>query len=211
MTLSCCVSLSAEGPTAVWQECCCLTSEATSRCKASTKATERTEWTPSCFSAVRAPDSIDRNLALCLCHALHRPTYPRPLAPGTYKLTAVHEGYEAASATVVVPKDGSGARQDFKLLPVAGGAGGTKASWEQQLSISTHPMLRHVVLRSHHIFALAVAGMLLCGAGGWVLLRLVQGKPLRLPDGLRSGGGGRNYELVMTSLGTTATANGHSR
>ena len=113
------------------------------------------------------------------------------MAPGTYKLTALREGYQPSTAVVVVPKDGSGSTQDFKLTPVAGAK-----SWEQQLSISTHPVLRHVVLRSHHVFALAVAGMLMCGVGGWVLLRLMQGRAAGLWGKPR-----REYELVATTNG----------
>jgi len=99
----------------------------------------------------------------------------RPLAPGTYKLTAIHEGYQPMTAEVVIPTDGSGTTHDFKLTAV----GGAK-SWEQQLSISTHPMLRHVALRTHHLYALAFAGLLLCGVGGVVLLRVLHGRPLGL-------------------------------
>lgn len=100
----------------------------------------------------------------------------RPLAPGTYKLTAIHEGYQPMTTELVIPTDGSGATHDFKLVAV----GGAKSKWEQQLSISTHPMLRHVALRTHHLYALAFAGLLLCGVGGVVLLRVLQGRPLGL-------------------------------
>jgi hypothetical protein len=118
----------------------------------------------------------------------------RPLAPGSYNITAYHPNYQPITSAVVVPADGSGAQLDFKLAAVAG--------WEEGIVISTHPMLRHIVLRSHHIAPLlAVIGLLVCGFGGWALLHTVHGKGT-LAGIARSGLARqrqREYELVRTA------------
>jgi hypothetical protein len=118
----------------------------------------------------------------------------RPLAPGSYNITAHHPNYQPITSAVVVPPDGSGAWLDFKLTAVE--------SWEEGIVISTHPMLRHIVLRSHHIAPLlAVIGLLVCGVGGWVLLRSVHGRGA-LAGVVKAGLARqrqREYELVQTA------------
>jgi hypothetical protein len=63
-------------------------------------------------------------------------------------------------------------------------------------------MLRHIVLRSHHIAPLlAVIGLLVCGVGGWVLLRSVHGRGA-LAGVVKAGLARqrqREYELVQTA------------
>jgi hypothetical protein len=140
----------------------------------------------------------------------------RPLAPGRYSLTATLPGYQPSSAVVVIPEDGSGATQDFKLTPATPGSAPTAASQQQQqqqdeggleegLSVWNHPLLEHVGLRSNQLVVVALVGLLLCGGGGWALLRVHgrwPGKLLRLPR--------REYELVDAS-NTLANANGAHR
>ena len=57
----------------------------------------------------------------------------RPLAPGTYNVTASLEGYEAATATVTVPADGGGVQHAFSLVRVGSAAtaasGGAARGW----------------------------------------------------------------------------------
>lgn len=132
----------------------------------------------------------------------------RPLAPGTYTLTAVHEGFAPQSAQVVIPADGSGATHDFKLTAAAAAAA---SPWEQQLSVSDaggdvgRP--RFVVLRTHHVVLLALAGLFVCGFGGCVLLRVVQGKGAMAAGG--GGGGGLGAVLTRAfKLGGGGAAGG---
>ncbi|KAK9830901.1 hypothetical protein WJX81_003069 [Elliptochloris bilobata] len=58
----------------------------------------------------------------------------RPLAPGTYNVTASLDGHEAATATVSVPADGSGAQHAFSLVPLgavtAAVVGGAASGWD---------------------------------------------------------------------------------
>lgn len=51
----------------------------------------------------------------------------RPLAPGLYNVTASLEGYEPATATVSVPKDGGGAVHAFALVAVGAAAAAAAA------------------------------------------------------------------------------------
>lgn len=70
----------------------------------------------------------------------------------------------------------------------------------------SHPALKHVVLRSHHVVLLAVVGVLLCGGGGWVLLRVHGGWRAGLLKLHRR----REYELV-SATNSLASANGALR
>lgn len=44
--------------------------------------------------------------------------YARPLAPGSYVIMALHNGYRSVTKQVTVPADGSGARVDFVMTPL---------------------------------------------------------------------------------------------
>jgi hypothetical protein len=44
--------------------------------------------------------------------------YARPLAPGTYTLTAAMTGYTPVSSAVTVPAGGTGVTRDFVLIPM---------------------------------------------------------------------------------------------
>lgn len=119
----------------------------------------------------------------------------RPLAPGQYKLTAIHPLFSPMSADITIPEDDSGAIQDFKLTPLPGA---DTADWEEGMTMSTHTLLKHVVLRTHHVALLAIMGLMLCGIGGWTLLRSTHGK---LPGMGQLVGRRREYEMVSTANG----------
>lgn len=120
----------------------------------------------------------------------------RPLAPGKYKLTAMHPSFQPKSAQVTIPEDGSGAQQDFTLTALPGTAA---SDWEEGISMSTaHPVLKHVVLRSPHVTVLALMGLVVCSVGGWVLMRTTHGRMPALGQMLR---GRREYEMVSTANG----------
>jgi hypothetical protein len=117
---------------------------------------------------------------------------------------------------VVIPEDGSGASQNFKLTPATAGSAPTAASQQQQqqqdedgveegLSVWNHPLLEHVGLRPNQLVLVALVGLLLCAGGGWALLRVHgrwPGKLLRPPR--------REYEMVDAS-NSLDTANGAHR
>lgn len=150
-------------------------------------------WRGSCLYE-QSTSTADSLFVLSSAGCCSRPLHCRPLAPGSYNITAYHPNYQPLTSAVVVPPDRSGARLDFKMTAVDG--------WEEGIVISTHPMLRHIVLRSHHIAPLlAVVGLLVCGFGGWVLLRTVHGKGA-LAGVVKAGLARqrqREYELVRTA------------
>jgi carboxypeptidase D len=53
--------------------------------------------------------------------------YNRPLAPGSYTVRVQAPGYRGASATVTVPANGQGVKQDFKLEQSRREPGGSSA------------------------------------------------------------------------------------
>lgn len=53
--------------------------------------------------------------------------FNRPLAPGSYTVRIQAPGYRAASATVVVPSNGQGVKQDFRLVQSGRAPGGSSA------------------------------------------------------------------------------------
>lgn len=57
--------------------------------------------------------------------------YNRPLAPGSWTVTVQAPGYKPASATLTVPANGQGLRQDFKLVPSRRTPGGSSSVVEE--------------------------------------------------------------------------------